>query len=174
MLLAVWENICSVSFLCILYFYFLITNTPDIEVVKVEKVKRDENKADSNNDKRYALDMAVLDLVQNREGGEVSNGFKKKVWLSILTSFKFLNSYFDKRNQISSGKCASHRKLRHKRYFVCPLQQSRLVYLLGKHHQFVSTWVKMKMFLLATERDHVILHVILLSFLPKNATKGVS
>jgi hypothetical protein len=48
-------------------------NTPDIEVVKVEKVERVVDMTGI-----MTLIMAVLDLVQNREGGEDSNGCKKK------------------------------------------------------------------------------------------------
>jgi hypothetical protein len=77
-------------------------NTPDIEVVKVEKVERGVDKADWNNDNRHALIMAVLDLVQNREGGEDSNGFKKKEWLSILTSFNSSTGLKYNRQQLQS------------------------------------------------------------------------
>ena len=62
-------------------------NTPDIEVAKVEYVERGGHKADWNNDNRDALVLTVFDLVRSREGGDDSNGFKKKDWLSILTSF---------------------------------------------------------------------------------------
>jgi hypothetical protein len=93
MSLEVMEKNCSVSFLCIFHNY---------EYVKVEKVERVVDKADWNNDNRHALIMAVLDLIQNREGGEDSNGFKKREWLSILTSFNSSTGLKYNRQQLQS------------------------------------------------------------------------
>jgi hypothetical protein len=50
-------------------------NTPDI---KVEKVERVVDEADWNNDYRHCPHYGRSRFGSNREGGEDSNGFKKK------------------------------------------------------------------------------------------------
>jgi hypothetical protein len=64
----------------------IMSSYEDVEIVTVAKVNKAE-KADWSNDNKYALIIAVLDLIQTRGGCDDSNGFKKKEWLEIMKSF---------------------------------------------------------------------------------------